>query len=126
MCPTNNSDSLAFPIDLAEPRWPVRMARLATVLTMAARIYSRYKAIQLWSRLVSDRHREARYRRQDLRAARALYRTSIRLEGLLIKASQFIATRADILPAEWVDTLSALHDRVPPRSFEVIRAVVEH
>jgi predicted unusual protein kinase regulating ubiquinone biosynthesis (AarF/ABC1/UbiB family) len=125
MCPTNNSDSFAFPIDLAEPRWPVRMLRLATVLTMAARIYSRYKAIQLWSRLVSDRHQEARYRRQDLRAARALYRTSIRLEGLLIKASQFIATRADILPAEWVDTLSALHDRVPPRPFELIRDAVE-
>ena len=121
----NCSDNIAFPTDTAEPRWPVRIARLATVLTMAARIYSRYKAIQLWSRVVNDRHKAARYRRQDLRAARLLYRTSIRLEGLLIKASQFIATRADILPPEWVDTLAALHDRVPPRPYELIRAVVE-
>jgi predicted unusual protein kinase regulating ubiquinone biosynthesis (AarF/ABC1/UbiB family) len=95
------------------------------VIGLAARIYLRYKAIQLWLRLVSDRHKEERYRRQDLRAARAVLKTSIRLEGLLIKASQFIATRADILPREWVDTLSALHDRVPPRPFEVIRSVVE-
>lgn len=118
--------SFEFPADVAEPRWHVRTARLVIVLVMAARIYVRYKSIQFWSRFVSDRHKAARYRRQDLRAARALYRTSLRLEGLLIKAGQFIATRADILPPEWVDTLSALHDRVPPRPFELIRAAVEH
>ncbi len=103
----------------------MRGARLTAVLSLATRIYVRYKAIQLWSRVISDRHKERRYRRQDLRAARAVYRTSIRLEGLLIKASQFIATRADILPNEWVDTLAALHDRVPPRPFPVIREVIE-
>ncbi len=95
------------------------------MLILAVRIYVPYKAIQLWSRITGDGRKEARYRRQDLRAARALYRASIRLEGLLIKASQFIATRADILPDEWVSTLAGLHDRVPPRPFEVIRAQIE-
>jgi predicted unusual protein kinase regulating ubiquinone biosynthesis (AarF/ABC1/UbiB family) len=108
-----------------EPRLPVRVYRFCSVLILAAQIYAGYKIIQLWSRFVSDAHKEARYRRQDLRAAQALYRASIRLEGLLIKASQFIATRADILPDEWVDTLSGLHDRVPPHPFETIRAQVE-
>ena len=117
--------NFAFSADAAEPRWYIRIARLIIVLSLAVRVYLRYKAIQLWSRMISDRKKEERYRRQDLRAAGAVYRTSIRLEGLLIKASQFIATRADILPSEWIDTLSALHDRVPPRSFTVIRKVVE-
>ena len=121
----NSSSSGEWPEGVAEPRLPVRVARLASIVSLAVRIYVPYKAIQLWSRLVSARHKEHRYRRQDLRAARALYRTSIRLEGLLIKAGQFIATRADILPAEWVETLSALHDRVPPRPFALIRATVE-
>ncbi|HXR24407.1 MAG TPA: AarF/UbiB family protein [Candidatus Binataceae bacterium] len=121
----NSSSSGEWPEGVAEPRLPVRVARLASIVSLAVRIYFPYKAIQLWSRLVSARHKEHRYRRQDLRAARALYRTSIRLEGLLIKAGQFIATRADILPAEWVETLSALHDRVPPRPFALIRATVE-
>src|SRR6202041_3899308 len=58
---------------------------------------------------------------QDLRAAQALNHTALRLEGLLIKACQFIATRADVLPDEWVSTLSGLHDRVPPRPFAMIR-----
>jgi predicted unusual protein kinase regulating ubiquinone biosynthesis (AarF/ABC1/UbiB family) len=92
---------------------------------LAARIYSRYKIIQLWSRYFSKERKEQRYRRQDLRAARALYAASIRLEGLLIKACQFIATRADILPDEWVGTLSGLHDRVPPRPFSTIQRQIE-
>jgi predicted unusual protein kinase regulating ubiquinone biosynthesis (AarF/ABC1/UbiB family) len=125
LSPNAAISDLAFSATTIEPRWPIRALRLATVLSLAARIYLPYKAIQLWSRLISDRHKAERYRRQDLRAARALYRTSIRLEGLLIKASQFIATRADILPVEWVETLAALHDRVPPQPFGVIRAAIE-
>ena len=95
------------------------------MIILAVRIYVPYKAIQLWSRLTGDGRKEARYRRQDLHAARALYRASIRLEGLLIKASQFIATRADILPDEWVSTLAGLQDRVPPQPFEIIREQIE-
>src|SRR5271154_2899002 len=64
-CKTLTS-SFEFPADVGEPRWHVRTARLMIVLVMAARIYVRYKAIQFWSRFVSDRHKAARYRRQDL------------------------------------------------------------
>ena len=102
-----------------------RARRLIGVVWLAARIYAPYKAIQLWSRIAGDAKKEARYRRQDARAARALYRASIRLEGLLIKASQFIATRADILPDAWVATLGGLHDRVPARPFPIIRGQIE-
>lgn len=102
-----------------------RLWRFLTVMSLAVRIYVGYKSIQLWSRYVTNATADERYRRQDLRAARALYRTAVKLEGLLIKACQFIATRADILPDEWVETLSVLHDRVPARSFEMIRTQIE-
>lgn len=121
----NSTKAFDFPASTVEPWWPIRVSRLIRVLILAARIYLGYKTIQLWSRYISDKRKDERYRRQDLRSARAVYRASIRLEGLLIKASQFVATRADILPSEWVDTLSALHDRVPPHAFESIREVVE-
>ncbi|HXR36989.1 MAG TPA: AarF/UbiB family protein [Candidatus Binataceae bacterium] len=101
------------------------MWRFFTVLSLAVRVYAGYKAIQLWSRYVSDADAGERFKRQDLRSARALYRTAVKLEGLLIKACQFIATRADILPDEWVGTLSVLHDRVPPRPFAMIRDQIE-
>jgi ubiquinone biosynthesis protein len=108
-----------------EPGRLVRAWRFAAVAWIAAKIYVGYKSIQLWSRLVGDARKEERYRRQDARAARALYRSAVRMQGMLIKACQFIATRADVLPDAWVDTLSGLHDRVPPRPFAAIRARVE-
>jgi predicted unusual protein kinase regulating ubiquinone biosynthesis (AarF/ABC1/UbiB family) len=108
-----------------EPGWTVRAWRFVSVAWVAATIYAGYKSIQLWSRIAGDARKEQRYRRQDGRAARALYRSAVRLQGMLIKACQFIATRADVLPDAWVDTLSGLHDRVPPRPFAIIRDRVE-
>ena len=93
---------------------------------MAARIYAGYKSIQIWSRIAGDKRKEARYRRQDVRAARLLYRCAVRMQGMLIKACQFIGTRADVLPDAWVNTLKVLHDRVPPRPFPIVRARIEH
>jgi predicted unusual protein kinase regulating ubiquinone biosynthesis (AarF/ABC1/UbiB family) len=102
-----------------------RARRFSSVAVLAARIYGGYKTTQLWTRYITDANKAELYRRQDLRSARALYRTAISLEGLLIKASQFIATRADLLPDEWVSTLAGLHDRVPSRPFAMIKHRVE-
>lgn len=114
-----------FADDTREPGLIERARRFWAVVILAARVYLGYKTTQLWTRFISARNKTELYRRQDLRSARALYRTAIALEGLLIKASQFIATRADLLPDEWVSTLAGLHDRVPPRPFEIIRQRVE-
>lgn len=114
-----------FSSDASEPGLATRAWRFANIAWLAAYVYVGYKSVQLWTRYISRRNRDALFRRQDLRAARAMYATAVRLEGLLIKASQFIATRADILPDEWVSTLSGLHDRVPPRSFKIIRRQIE-
>jgi predicted unusual protein kinase regulating ubiquinone biosynthesis (AarF/ABC1/UbiB family) len=114
-----------FSADASEPGLATRAWRFANVAWLAAYVYAGYKSIQLWTRYISRRRRDALFRRQDLRSARAMYASAVRLEGLLIKASQFIATRADILPDEWVSTLSGLHDRVPPRSFKIIRRQIE-
>ena len=122
----SSSDSFDFKSDVLEPGLATRAWRFLNVVWLAVYVYVGYKAVQLWTRFISNKNRTELYRRQDLRAARALYATAIRLEGLLIKASQFIATRADVLPDEWVKTLSGLHDRVPSRPFEMIRAQIEH
>ena len=117
--------SFDFPADVPEPGLATRLWRFWNVVSLAAGVYAGYKCTQLWTRFVSDRNKAELYRRQDLRAAQALNRTAIRLEGLLIKACQFIATRADVLPDEWISTLSGLHDRVPPRPFAMIRGQIE-
>jgi ubiquinone biosynthesis protein len=42
-----------------------------------------------------------------------------------IKLGQLLSTRADLLPAEFVEELARLQDRVPPVSFGEIRKVIE-
>jgi aarF domain-containing kinase len=122
---TIESELPTIPDTAEDPGLVERARRFSSVVALAARIYAGYKTTQLWTRYISPANKAELYRRQDLRSARALYHTAISLEGLLIKASQFIATRADLLPDEWVSTLAGLHDRVPPRPFEVIKHRIE-
>ena len=93
--------------------------RFAIVAALVARVYAGYKLIQLTSKLGWP-NAAARYARHDRRSAAAIYRMAIRLEGLPIKVCQFLGSRADILPAEYVTVLSRLQDRVPPRPLAVI------
>ncbi|MEN8182136.1 MAG: AarF/UbiB family protein [Myxococcota bacterium] len=59
------------------------------------------------------------------RAAHSILSAALDLRGVLIKACQAIATRADVFPPPFVETLKQCHDAVPPKPFEVIREVVE-
>lgn len=103
----------------------VRLGRFLIVAQMVIRIYGGYKLIQCWGRFFSDKDLAARYARHHRRSAELIYRTALRLEGWFVKACQFIGSRADILPQEYIDVLSRLHDQVPPRPFAVIRQRVE-
>ena len=98
-------------------------ARFVAVASLVARIYGGYKAIQLGGRL-GWRDRGARYRRHHRWSAEGAYRLAIRLQGLPIKVCQFLGSRADILPAEYVTVLSRLQDRVPPRALAAFAPVL--
>jgi predicted unusual protein kinase regulating ubiquinone biosynthesis (AarF/ABC1/UbiB family) len=98
--------------------------RFAIVATRVAWIYGGYKLVQLTTRLGWPNAR-ARYARHDRRSARAVYRMATRLEGLPIKVCQFLGSRADVLPRAYVEVLSELQDRVPPRPLAVITAAIE-
>jgi len=103
----------------------VRIVRFFIVAQMVLRIYSGYKFIQLYSRLFNPKGQTERYARHHRRSAELIYRTALRLEGWLVKACQFIGSRADILPPEYIEVLSRLHDRVPPRPFAVMKGRIE-
>ncbi|MGH2609434.1 MAG: ABC1 kinase family protein, partial [Tepidiformaceae bacterium] len=69
--------------------------------------------------------RERRYSREHQRNAERIYNLATRMEGLLIKTCQFISSRADVAPPEYVAVLSRLQDRVPPRPFEQVVKQIE-
>ena len=103
----------------------VRVRRFLTTARMVALIYSGYKALQAWGALTGASRRDDYYDRQHRRAALRVRDTAVRLEGLLIKACQFAGARADVLPPTWIEVLSTLHDRVPPRPFAFMRPWLE-
>ena len=87
----------------------VAAQRFTALATLVGRIYAGYKWLQ-WTGA-----RGEPLARQHRRSADAAYALAIRLEGLPIKVCQFLGSRADVLPAEYVEVLARLQDRVPPR-----------
>ncbi len=102
-----------------------RLIRFLRTGSTLGRVFAGYKWITLRERLHGKDWGEAKRVRHHRWSAERIYDTAIRLEGLLIKTGQFLGSRADVLPNEYVDVLSALHDQVPPEPFPVIRRTVE-
>ncbi len=88
------------------------------------RIYLDYKRVQR-RRELTPAERDLAYSEAHRRSAERIYRLAIRMEGLLIKTCQFISSRADVAPPEYVSVLSRLQDRVPPRRYRDVRKQVE-
>ena len=67
----------------------------------------------------------ARWSSFNRTSAESIYDAAVELQGLILKGCQFLGTRADVVPREYVRVLSKLQDRVPPKSFRVVRRCVE-
>ena len=92
---------------------------------MVVVIYAGYKTRQVAGALTGRSQRDDYYAKQHRRSALLIRNTAVRLHGLLIKACQFAGSRADILPPEFVEILSELQDKVPPKGFELIGPWIE-
>ncbi len=63
-------------------------------------------------------------KRNRARALR-IRREALHLGGLLIKVGQFLSSRVDLLPAEYIEELALLQDEVPPVPFDQIQPIIE-
>lgn len=104
--------------------WPQRARRFVDVGWTFLLIYWSYKRIQRNKKL-SPAERERRISAAHRSSAKRIYRLATRMEGLLIKTCQFISSRADVAPPEYVAILSRLQDRVPARPFREVVGVIE-
>jgi aarF domain-containing kinase len=87
-------------------------------------VYLTYKRIQRNKKL-TQAERDRRYSAAHLKNAQRIYRLAIKMEGLMIKTCQFISSRADVAPPEYVHVLSRLQDRVPVRPFPEVVAQIQ-
>ena len=87
-------------------------------------VWLRWRWLRIMRRLRRSELPEATAR-FHLSAARSIVRRSLRQQGLIIKAVQFLGSRADILREEYVATMSLVHDGVPPRPWEEMQPLIE-
>jgi aarF domain-containing kinase len=102
-----------------------RIERARRLGVAVGRVYLGIKANQVLARGLSRERMRARWRRFHRQSAESIYRTAVDLQGLVLKSCQYVGARADLMPAEWVEVLSRLQDRVPPRGLATVRRVVE-
>jgi len=102
-----------------------RIYRARRIGTTFGRIYLGLRTQRFLAKRLRPRDMDRRWHAFHQDSAESIYEAAIELRGLILKGCQFIGSRADVLPAEYVDTLSRLQDRVPPRSFAVVKKCVE-
>ncbi len=102
-----------------------RVSRASRIGYTALCVWLRVQIPTRWDRLLRRDPGARSWSRIHQRNADQIFRTATELRGLLIKVCQVAGTRSDVFPPEYVRTLQKAQDRVPPRSFEVVRAVVE-
>jgi predicted unusual protein kinase regulating ubiquinone biosynthesis (AarF/ABC1/UbiB family) len=114
-------------LEAAETLWEIaeRTVRGARIGHTAASVYLRIKLPRWWDWLLGNDPARRDMSPIHQRNAEEILATATELKGLLIKMCQVVGTRSDVFPAPYVRTLSRAHDRLPPRPFAQIRAVVE-
>ncbi len=103
-----------------------RAYRARRTASAFGRVYLGIKANQFLDRAGDEAGSRERWKRFHRNSAESIFAAAIELRGLILKGCQFMGARSDLLPPAYVEVLSRLQDRVPPRPFAEIRAVVEH
>jgi aarF domain-containing kinase len=102
-----------------------RLRRARRISLGFSRIYLGIKTHQMIARRLRPADMAERWSSFHRVSAESIFRTAIELKGLILKGCQFMGARADVLPPEYVDALSRLQGRVPPRHFSVVKRSVE-
>jgi predicted unusual protein kinase regulating ubiquinone biosynthesis (AarF/ABC1/UbiB family) len=101
-----------------------RLWRSWRVARTGAWIWALYKVPAFFRRALRRPQLKDKTRTHE-RAARTILAAALDLRGVLIKACQAIATRADVFPPPFIEILKQCHDAVPPKPFPTIRDAVE-
>lgn len=103
-----------------------RIYRARRIGATFTRVYLGIRANRFIARRLRPADMTSRWRQFNRSSAHSIYDAAVELRGLILKGCQFMGSRADVLPPEYVRVLSRLQDRVPPKPFPVVRRSVEH
>jgi len=123
--PLPAAGALVGAVPSPRPSVRARAYRARRIGTTFGRIYLGLRARRFLARRLDPPDMPARWRRFHRQSAERIYDAAVELQGLILKGCQLLGARADVLPREYVEVLSRLQDRVPPRPFAVVRECVE-
>lgn len=101
-----------------------RIRRSVRVATTAAWVWALYRLPAYGRRLTRQTAPVDRTRTHE-RAARLVLSTALSMRGVIIKLCQAVATRSDVFPPAFIDTLKQCHDAVPPKDWPTVSSAVE-
>jgi predicted unusual protein kinase regulating ubiquinone biosynthesis (AarF/ABC1/UbiB family) len=102
-----------------------RLLRFVSVGLVLARIYFGYRRIGFMQRWRGASWGDGQRTQHHRWSANRLYETAVRNQGLLIKTAQFLSSRPDIVPDEYIAVLSGLQDEVPPEPMPIVRRLIQ-
>eukprot|EP01053_Blabericola_migrator_P007484 Blabericola_migrator_1__7483@NODE_381_length_9180_cov_88_545814_g304_i0_p1_GENE_NODE_381_length_9180_cov_88_545814_g304_i0NODE_381_length_9180_cov_88_545814_g304_i0_p1_ORF_typecomplete_len1318_score281_16ABC1/PF03109_16/2_4e32Betalactamase/PF00144_24/3_9e23Betalactamase/PF00144_24/58Betalactamase/PF00144_24/43WaaY/PF06176_11/3_1e14RIO1/PF01163_22/1_1e04RIO1/PF01163_22/5_1e11RIO1/PF01163_22/4_2e03Kdo/PF06293_14/1e06APH/PF01636_23/9_4e05APH/PF01636_23/4_2e03Pkinase_Tyr/PF07714_17/0_16YrbLPhoP_reg/ len=88
-------------------------------------LYLGFKVAQVRSRMLPEQQREQYWKERHSQFAHTMWSGIADLRGWWVKVGQFLSTRADLLPTEYVSELEKLQDMMPSSSFEIMKNIVE-
>jgi predicted unusual protein kinase regulating ubiquinone biosynthesis (AarF/ABC1/UbiB family) len=90
-------------------------------LLIALRIAISYKAAHFFGLFLTAERKAARLKKIHRKNAGLIRKKALEMKGVMIKVGQFLSSRIDFLPDEYISELSELQDQVPPHDFNEIR-----
>eukprot|EP00898_Chlorokybus_atmophyticus_P007389 jgi/Chlat1/7651/Chrsp64S09158 len=102
--------------------------RRARIFSAAAIVFAQYKTVEWRTSRLPDNspQSDALWQATHARAARRVYKAAAALEGVWVKAGQYMSTRADVLPPTWLKELKGLQDTLPPRPLQEVEETITH
>ena len=112
----------------AEPSALSKLVRRGKVYWLATRLFVDIKRAQRKDKSLraslglgeddEHEHLETMWDAVHERNAAMLCRNIIRLSGFWVKVGQYLSSRADVMPPQYLRILSSLQDAVPPKPFD--------
>ncbi|MEW6109934.1 MAG: AarF/UbiB family protein [Nitrospirota bacterium] len=90
-------------------------------LFIALRILLSYRLLNIIRVLISSDRHALYLKRLHKKNASMIRVKAIEMKGVMIKVGQFLSSRVDFLPDEYISELSQLQDQVPPHDYNEIR-----
>eukprot|EP00871_Galdieria_phlegrea_P003411 jgi/Galph1/4070/GphlegSOOS_G2724.1 len=105
--------------------WNPALYRTLEFWSRVIPIYIQYKITEKEVKSLPLEERELVWKRRHEWGSEKVYKLCTEMRGFYLKDGQFLGTRADFMPAAWVEKLKTLQDQVPCVSFNEIRKTIE-